>query len=73
LKRQKAHSLEVHEKQSIFQVILLLGVGNGRCIQDVFVRVSFFTNSNMPLAALLTVQTCPGTRDKVQSSEVHKK
>ena len=73
LKRHTNNSLEVHEKWSIFQVILLLGVGNGRCIQQVFGRLSFFTNSKMPSAILVTVQTCPVTRDKAQSSEVHQK
>ncbi len=69
LKRHNNNSLEVHEKWSIFQVTLLLGVGNGRCIQhQVFRRLSFFTNSKMPLSILVTVQTCPVTRDKVQSS-----
>jgi hypothetical protein len=74
LKRHNDNSLEVHEKWSIFQVTLLLGVGNGRCIQhQVFQRLSFFTNSKMPLSILVTVQTCPVTRDNVQSSEVHQK
>jgi hypothetical protein len=72
-KDTKIVDLEVYETRSIFHVILLLGVGNGRCTQQVFGRLSFFTNSIMPLAILVTVQTCPVTRDKVQSSEVHQK
>ena len=56
-KDTKILDLEVYETWSIFQVILLLGVGNGRCTQEVFGRLSFFTNSIMPLAILVTVQT----------------
>ena len=68
LKSHKDNSLEVHEKWSIFPVILLLGVGNSRYIQRVFGRLPFFTNSKMPLAILVTIQTCPVTRGKVQLS-----
>jgi hypothetical protein len=74
LKRHTDNSLEVHEKWSIFQVILLLDVGNdidasNRC----FGGCHFFTNSKIPLAILVTVQTCPVTRDNIQSPEVHQK
>ena len=68
LKSHKDNSLEVQKKWSIFQVILLLGVGNGRYIQRVFGRLPFFTSSKMPLAILVTIQTCPVTRGKVQLS-----
>ena len=65
LKRHKDNSLEVHEKLLIFEGTLLLGVGNCRCIQQVFGRLSFFTNSKIPLA----ISYCPNLScNKRQSS-----
>ena len=48
-KDTKIVDLEVYEIRSIFHVILLLGVGNSKCIQLVFGGVCvIFSNSKSP-------------------------